>query len=60
MKTNHSQQTQKIDKKDLKLAIELGVSDIGYLTDGKIQLDDNANFKFKTDLQDSHISKIED
>lgn len=38
--------TQKLDEKDLKLAIELGVSNDGYLTDGKIQLDDNANFKF--------------
>ena len=52
--------TQKINEKDLKLAIELSVSDDGYLTDGKIQLDDNSNFKFKTDLEDNYISKIED
>lgn len=52
--------TQKLDEKDLKLAIELGVSNDGYFTDGKIQLDDNANFKFKTDIKDEHISKIED
>ena len=58
---NQSQSTtQRINEKDLKLAIDLSVSDDGYLTDGKIQLDDKANFKFKTDLQDSHVSKIED
>ena len=51
--------TQKIDAKDLKLSIDLSVKNDGYLTDGKIQLDEGANFKFKEDIKDAHISKIE-
>ena len=52
--------TKTTDTKDLKLAIELNVENDGYLIDGKLELEEGANFKFKTVNQNSHISKIEE
>ena len=49
-----------IEKNDLNLIIELGVKKDGYLTEGKIELDEQSNFVFQKDAKDSHIEKIED
>ena len=52
--------TATIDKKDLKVAIELGVKKDGYLSNAKIELDDNSNFKFKTDTKNDYINNIDE
>ena len=49
-----------VNKKDLNLVIELGVKKDGYLSDGKIELDEQSNFLFQNDVKDSHINRIED
>ena len=49
-----------IEKNDVNLIIELGVKKDGYLSEGKIQLDEQSNFTFKKDINDSHINKIEE
>lgn len=50
--------TASIDKQDLKVAFELGVKKDGYLSNAKVELDEHANFKFKTDLKSEYISEI--
>ena len=50
--------TAPTDKNDLKIIFELGVKRDGYLSNAKLELDQNSNFKFKTDLQSEYISKI--
>ncbi|MBR0427121.1 MAG: hypothetical protein IJK18_02835 [Clostridia bacterium] len=52
--------TAAIDKKDLKVAFELGVKKDGYLSNSKIELEENANFKFKTDIKSDYISSIDE
>ena len=47
-----------IDKNDLKIAIEVGVKKDGYLSKAKIELGENANFKFKTDTKNDYITSI--
>ena len=49
-----------IGKTDLKLAIELSVKKDGYLTDGRIELDEASNFKFKTNNTNRYVNKIEE
>lgn len=49
-----------IENKDVNLIIELGVKKDGYLSEGKIELDEQSNFTFKKDINDSHINKIEE
>ena len=46
-----------INKGDLKIAIEVGVKKDGYLSNAKIELGENSNFKFKTDLTSEYINK---
>ena len=57
---NALETTSTIDKNDLKVAIELNVKKDGYLSNGKIVLDEGSNFKFKADTKNSYISKVED
>ena len=45
-----------VNKKDLNLIIEVGVKKDGYLSDGRIALDEQSNFLFQTDITDSHIN----
>ncbi len=52
--------TAAIDKQDLKVTFELGVKKDGYLSNAKIELDENANFKFKTDTKSEYISNIDE
>ena len=52
--------TAAIDKQDLKIAFELGVKKDGYLSNAKLQLADNSNFKFKTDTKSDYISSIDE
>ena len=52
--------TATIDKQDLKVAFELGVKKDGYLSNAKLELEENANFKFKTDTKSDYISSIDD
>ena len=47
-----------IDKNDLKISIEVGVKKDGYLSNAKIELGENANFKFKTDTKNDYIASI--
>ena len=49
-----------IDNKDLNLIIEIGVKKDGYLSEGKITLEEQSNFKFKKEVNDSHVNKIEE
>ena len=56
--TKSKEITKQIDANDLKLIIELGVKNDGYLKNAKLELGENANFKFKTNLADSHIKTI--
>lgn len=49
-----------VNKMDLNLIIEIGVKKDGYLSDGKIELDEQSNFLFQNDAKDSHINKVED
>ena len=58
--SNTKEMTKTVDASDLKLIIELNVKNDGYLTGAKLELGENANFKFKTNLVDSHIKKIEE
>ena len=51
--------TASIDKTDLKIAIEVGVKQDGYLSNAKIELGENSNFKFKTDLKNDYITSID-
>ena len=48
------------DKTDLKIAIELGIKKDGYLSNAKIELEKNSNFKFKTDLKNDYIKSIDE
>ena len=54
--------TSTIDKNDLKIAIELGVIKDGYISpNAKVELSEDANFKFKTDVYDAEkISSIDE
>ena len=52
--------TATVNKGDLKLAIEVNVKKDGYLADGRIQLEDSANFKFKAGTSNSYVTKVED
>ena len=52
--------TATTEKKDLKVAIELGVKKDGYLSNARIELDENSNFKFKTDAKNDYISNIDE
>ena len=52
--------TATTDSNDLKLAIELSVKKDGYLSNGKIELEEGANFRFTKTTNNSYISKIED
>lgn len=52
--------TASIDKTDLKIAIEVGVKQDGYLSNAKIELGENSNFKFKTDLKNDYITSIDE
>ena len=52
--------TATTDKKDLKVVIELGVKKDGYLSNAKVELDENSSFKFKTDTKSEYISKIDE
>ena len=52
--------TAAIDKKDLKVAFELGVKKDGYLSNAKIELEENANFKFNTNIKSDCISSIDE
>ena len=54
------EKTATIDSNDLKIAIELSVKNDGYLSNGKITLDNNANVKFKGEITNRVINKIED
>lgn len=49
-----------IDKTDLKIAIEVGVKKDGYLSNAKIELGENSNFKFKTDINNDYITSIDE
>lgn len=59
-----SNQTREIDaevnKEDLNLIIELGIKKDGYLSDGRIELDEQSNFIFQNDAKDSHINIVKD
>ena len=48
------------DKTDLKIAIELGIKKDGYLSNAKIELEKNSNFKFKTDLKNDYIKSLDE
>ena len=52
--------TATTDKKDLQIAIELGVKKDGYLTNAKVELEENSSFKFKTDTKSDYISNIDE
>lgn len=52
--------TATTDKKDLKIAIELGVKKDGYLSNAKVELEDNSSFKFKTDTKSDYITNIDE
>ena len=52
--------TATVDKEYLKLAIEVDVKKDGYLADGKIELDESANFKFKPGTSNNAVTKVED
>ena len=52
--------TATIDKNDLKIAIELGVKNDGYLSNAKLELAENSNFKFKTDNNSDNINSIDE
>ena len=52
--------TSTIDNTNLKIAIELGVKKDGYLSNAKVELDENSNFKFKTDTNNDYISNIDE
>ena len=52
--------TATTDKKDLKVTVELGVKKDGYLSNAKVELDENSSFKFKTDTKSDYISKIDE
>lgn len=52
--------TATIDKNDLKIAIELGVKNDGYLSNAKLELAENSNFKFKTDTKSDFINSIDE
>lgn len=52
--------TATVDQKDLKLGIEVSVKKDGYLENGKIELEDNANFKFNKTVNNDYIKSIED
>lgn len=49
-----------IEKKDLMIAIEVGVKKDGYLSNAKIELGDNSNFRFKTDIKNDFITSIDE
>ena len=49
-----------IDQNDLKVALEVGVKKDGYLSNAKVQLAENSNFKFKTGLKSDYISNIDE
>ena len=49
-----------IDKSDLKIAIEVGVKRDGYLSNAKIELGENSNFKFKKDLKNEYVASIDE
>ena len=57
---NSLETTSTTDNGDLKLAIDLNVKKDGYLSGGKIELDENSNFKFKLKNSNSYVSKVED
>ena len=52
--------TATTDKQDLKVVFELGVMKDGYLSNAKLELEENANFIFKTDIKNDYISSIDD
>lgn len=52
--------TATIDKNDLKIAIELGVKNDGYLSNARLELAENSNFKFKTDNNSDNINSIDE
>ena len=52
--------TATTNKEDLSVAIELGIKKDGYLSNAKIELGDNSNFKFKTDLKNDYIKSIDE
>lgn len=52
--------TAATNKSDLKIAIELGIKKDGYLSNAKIELEKNSNFKFKTDLKNDYIKSIDE
>lgn len=52
--------TATTEKKDLKVVIELGVKKDGYLSNAKVELDENSSFKFKTDTKSDFISKVDE
>jgi len=54
------EKTAVIDKSDLKIAIEIGVKTDGYLSNARVELDQNSNFKFKTDTTSEYISSIDE
>ncbi len=59
--SNHSlETTASVDKNDLKIAIEVGVKKDGYLSNAKIELGENSNFKFKTDIENEIIEAIDE
>ena len=52
--------TAAIDKQDLKVIFELGVKKDGYLANAKIELEENANFKFQADTKSDYINSIDE
>ena len=52
--------TATTDKQDLKVVFELGVKKDGYLSNAKLELEENANFIFKTDIKSDYISSIDE
>ena len=52
--------TATTDKQDLKVVFELGVKKDGYLSNAKLELEENANFLFKTDIKSDYISSIDE
>ena len=52
--------TATTDKGDLKVAIEVGVKKDGYLSNAKIDIGNDSNFKFKTDLKNDYIKSIDE
>ncbi len=54
------EETASIDNKELKLGIEVSVKSDGYLENGKIELEENANFKFTKATNNDYIKSVED